>query len=304
MSKPKIYIDGQAGTTGLEIMTRLKNRDDIELLIIPDEDRHNDAARSKFMNEADLVFLCLPDAAAIEAVKLVTNPNTKIIDASTAHRTADGWVYGLPELGEDFRKRIQTEKRIANPGCHATGFISIVYPLIKGGILSKDDTISAYSLTGYSGGGKKMIAQYEDENRDQCLSAPGLYGLGMAHKHQKEMQIISGLNKAPLFVPVVDDYYRGMATSIMLEADADEIREYFKSYYKDGMIAVLDGPSNGNIYANAMADKDSLQIIVNGRKEQTIITALFDNLGKGACGAAIQNMNIMLGFKEDKGLVR
>lgn len=304
MSKPKIYIDGQAGTTGLEIMTRLKERDDIELLIINDEDRHNDKVRSEFMNEADLVFLCLPDAAAIEAVNLVTNRKTKIIDASTAHRTASGWVYGLPELSDHFRNGIRRETRIANPGCHATGFISIVYPLIKGGILSKSEPIAAYSLTGYSGGGKKMIAEYEAENRDISLSAPGLYGLGMAHKHQKEMQTICGLHNAPLFVPVVDDYYRGMATSIMIEANADEIRKYYESYYTTGMITVQDGPTSGKIYANEMANKDSLKIIVNGRKEQTIITALFDNLGKGACGAAIQNMNIMLGFDEDKGLVR
>lgn len=302
MNKPKIFIDGQAGTTGLEIYTRLSKREDIELLIIPEEKRKDNETRSHLMDQADLVFLCLPDAAAKEAVTLVSNPDTKIIDASTAHRTSPGWVYGLPELSQARKQAIRTGKRVANPGCHATGFITVVYPLVQAGILSVKEAIHCFSLTGYSGGGKRMIADYQQSDRPFAYSAPGIYGLTMQHKHIKEMQAVCHLEKAPLFSPIVDDYYRGMATSIQLEADVDQIRQIYRDFYTSGLITVADS-WQGNVYANMWADRDSLEIVVNGNENQTIVTALFDNLGKGACGAAIQNMNIMLGFDEKEGLI-
>lgn len=300
--KPRIYIDGQAGTTGLEILSRLKGRDDIELLIIPEEKRKDLSTRKEYLNKADLVFLCLPDAASIEAVSLIENEHVKVIDASTAHRTNPDWVYGFSELSKDLKHSIQTKKRIANPGCHATGFISIVYPLIEKGILSKSEVLHVFSLTGYSGGGKNMIAQYEESNRDPHLDSPALYGLNLKHKHLKEMQKICHLEQVPLFCPIVDDYYRGMATSILINKNAQEVYAMFQDYYQSGLVHVHAFGYEGNIYANTFAGKDSLEVIVNGHEEQTMITALFDNLGKGACGAAIQNMNLMLGLDEFKGL--
>ena len=301
MNKPKIYIDGKEGTTGLQIYERLGGRDDLELLLIDEDKRKDTEERRKFLNAADLVFLCLPDAAAVEAVSLIENSKTKVIDASTAHRTAPGWVYGFPELKPGQRQAIAGAKRVANPGCHATGFISIVYPLIQCGILSPEETVTAYSLSGYSGGGKKMIAQYE-AGKDEALLAPRLYGLSMKHKHLPEMKSVCGLSKDPLFCPVVDDYYRGMATSIMLDSDAAQVHAALDAFYRDGLVHVRPFGEEGTISANAMAGRDDLALIVCGRKEQTIVTALFDNLGKGACGAAIQNMNIMLNFEETEGL--
>ncbi len=299
--KPKVYIDGQAGTTGLEILQRLSKREDIELIRIDEAKRKDVNERKTCMNAADLVFLCLPDAAAIEAVTLIENPKTKVIDASTAHRCADEWAYGFCELGERFLEGIKNNRRVANPGCHATGFLSIVYPLIQMGFLKREEAISAFSLTGYSGGGKKMIAQYE-AGGDPSLLAPQLYGLQLMHKHLPEMKKICGLKKDPLFCPIVDDYYRGMATSILLEEDAQEVHAALTSFYGKGLVHVRSFGDSSNISANAMAGRDDLLLIVNGRKEQTIVTALFDNLGKGACGAAIQNMNIMLGFDPSVGL--
>lgn len=298
---PEIYIDGQAGTTGLEIVSRLSARKDIHLILIDEDKRKDEAERRKCMNAADLVFLCLPDAAAIEAVTLIENPHTKVIDASTAHRCDPQWAYGFSELGEAFLNAIRTSMRVANPGCHATGFISIVYPLIQLGILSPADTITAYSLTGYSGGGKKMIAQYE-AGHDEALLAPRLYGLSLTHKHLPEMKKVCHLQKDPLFCPVVDDYYRGMATNVMLEADAAQVHAALTKFYQKGLVHVHPFGDESNISANAMAGRDDLELVVCGRKEQTIVTALFDNLGKGACGAAIQNMNIMLGLDPYAGL--
>ena len=213
--KPKIYIDGKDGTTGLQIYDRLAGREDLELLLIDEDKRKDTAERQKLMNAADIVFLCLPDAAAIEAVELVTNPETCIIDASTAHRTAPGWDYGFPELSAEHRAHIASSKRIANPGCHASGFISAVYPLVAHGIVPPDYPVTCFSLTGYSGGGKKMITQYETDKTEE-LYAPRIYGLNLHHKHLPEMQKICGLHKAPVFLPVVDDYYKGMATTIQL----------------------------------------------------------------------------------------
>ena len=310
--KPKIYIDGKDGTTGLQIYDRLAGRKDLELLLIDEDKRKDTAERQKLMNAADIVFLCLPDGAAIEAVELVTNPETCIIDASTAHRTAPGWDYGFPELSAEHRAHIASSKRIANPGCHASGFISAVYPLVAHGIVPPDYPMTCFSLTGYSGGGKKMIAQYETDKTEE-LYAPRIYGLNLHHKHLPEMQKICGLHKAPVFLPVVDDYYKGMATTIQLRNDllapgttAQTVWETLRDHYADAQMVTVApfGGTTPMIAGNAMAGKDTLQLIVYGNEEQTAVTALFDNLGKGASGAAVQNMNIRLGLEESTGLIK
>ena len=308
--KPKVYIDGKEGTTGLQIYSRLTARDDIELLLIAEEKRKDAQERQKLMNAADLVFLCLPDAAAVEAVALAQNPDTKIIDASTAHRTAPGWAYGFPELSDAHRDAILHSQRVANPGCHATGFISVVYPLIAAGVLPKDTALSCFSLTGYSGGGKKMIAQYETPDRDALLSSPGVYGLPQSHKHLPEMRVIPGLDVSPVFCPVVDDYYKGMATTVPLHmsqlrgvSTLQQIRDIYKSHYATGRgVVSVSEDVPGLLYGAAYAGSDALSIIVCGNAERVTVTALFDNLGKGASGAAVQNMNLMLGFPETAGL--
>ncbi len=320
--KPRVYIDGSSGTTGLQIYGRLTAREDIELLLI-DEAKHRDTAnRARLMNTADIVFLCLPDAAAVEAVELVTNPDTRIIDASTAHRVSPDWVYGFPELSALHRARIADAKRVSNPGCHATGFISIVYPLIGMGLLPMDTPLACLSLTGYSGGGKSMIGQYEQENRPPALSSPALYGLLQNHKHLPEMKIRTGLSVTPVFVPVVDDYYKGMASTVSFHMSQlhgvstlhelwQRLRDFYVSASGDEGIVRVEGdptaPESGvdsgfKIYANMLRGRDSLSLIVCGNDERFTVTALFDNLGKGASGAAVQNMNIMLGFDETKGL--
>ena len=307
----KVYIDGQAGTTGLQIYERIGMREDLTLLRIDEDKRHDLSERKKFLNMADIVFLCLPDAGAIEAVSLIENPDVRVIDASTAHRTSDEWTYGFPELSREQRAAIAASRRVANPGCHATGLISSVAPLIRMGILPKDYPVTCYSLTGYSGGGKKMIAQYEAEGREEKLSAPGIYGLTLKHKHIPEMQKVTGLACPPVFMPVVDDYYKGMATSIMLQnrllngqPTAEEICARLSEYYADEhFVTVMPyDPKQGTLYANALAGTNHLQLVVCGYEEQTTVTALFDNLGKGASGAAVQNMNIMLGLPETMGL--
>ena len=307
--KPKIYIDGKEGTTGLQIYERLGSREDIELLLIDEAKRKDPVERAKLMNAADVVFLCLPDAAAVEAVTLVENPATRIIDASTAHRTNPDWVYGFAEIGN--REAIKTATRIANPGCHATGFISSAAPLVKLGIVGADYPLTCYSLTGYSGGGKKLIAEYEDENRDPRHDSHRIYGLNLKHKHLPEMQAVCGLTSKPVFVPILGDFYKGMATTIMLRRDmlakdmsGEEIREALADFYA-GQKFVSVAPYGGDesvLYASAMAGKDNLKLEVTGNDEQILVTALFDNLGKGASGAAVQNMNIALGFDEAAGL--
>ncbi len=310
MKKPRVYIDGKEGTTGLQIYDRLAGREDIELLLIDEEKRKDREERRHFINEADIVFLCLPDAAAVEAVELVENPETRIIDASTAHRTLPGWDYGFPELSPEHRSRIACSKRVANPGCHATGFISSVYPLVRQGIIPEDYPMTVFSLTGYSGGGKKMIAEYEAPDKAEELFAPRIYGLTLKHKHLPEMQKICGLAYPPVFSPVVDDYYKGMAVTIQLhnrllkgKPSAEDIWETLASWYK-GMNLVKVHPFgwDGMISASGLSGKDTLELVVNGHGDQTIVTALFDNLGKGASGAAVQNMNLMLGFEETRGL--
>ncbi len=309
--KTKVYIDGQSGTTGLQIYERIGSRDDLELLRIDEDKRHDIEERRRFLNSADIVFLCLPDEGAREAVSLIENPEVRVIDASTAHRTNDDWVYGYPELSKEQRSAIANGKRIANPGCHATGFISTTAPLVRLGILPKDYPLTCYSLTGYSGGGKKMIADYEAAGRPAELDAPCIYGLNLKHKHIPEMQKVTGLTHPPVFMPVVDDYYKGMAGTIMLQnrllngtPSARQICEALQEYYKDEhFVTVLPMEENpSKIYANVLAGTNKLQIIVCGNEEQTTVTALFDNLGKGASGAAVQNMNICLGLPETLGL--
>lgn len=304
MNKPKIYIDGKEGTTGLQIYERLGGRDDLELLLIDEDKRKDTEERRKFLNAADLVFLCLPDAAAVEAVSLIENGNTKVIDASTAHRTAPGWAYGFAELSKLHRAQICESMRVSNPGCHATGFISIVYPLVGMGILPADTPLSCFSLTGYSGGGKKMIAQYEAEGREDLLSSPAIYGITQSHKHLPEMQVRCGLSCPPVFSPIVDDYYKGMATTIALPKAAESVQEALAEHYKGAQLVTVHplGWDESMVAANTNAGLDTLTLIVNGNAERCTVTALFDNLGKGASGAAVQNMNLMLGFEETAGL--
>ena len=303
--KPKVYIDGKEGTTGLQIYERLGGRDDLELLLIDEDKRKDSEERRRFLNAADIVFLCLPDAAAKEAVGLIENKNTRVIDASTAHRTDPDWDYGFAELSKAHRAAIQGSKRVANPGCHASGFISSVYPLVAHDIVPPDFAFTCSSLTGYSGGGKKMIAEYEDGNRDPRHDSERIYGLNLQHKHLPEMEYVCGLMQTPVFVPVVGDFYKGMATTVMLPGvDAHRVHEVLAEHY-EGQKLVTVAPFGGEepvIYANTMAGHDSLKLIVCGHEKQAIVTALFDNLGKGASGAAVQNMNIMLGLDETTGL--
>ena len=311
MAKPRVYVDGQSGTTGLQIFERIGARRDLELLRIDEGKRHDLDERRRFLNAADVVFLCLPDDAAREAVALVDNPEVRIIDASTAHRTAPSWTYGFPELSADQRAAIAASKRIANPGCHATGFISVTAPLVRAGLVPADYPLTCFSLTGYSGGGKRMIADYEAPERAASLDAPGIYGLTLAHKHLPEMQAVCGLSQAPVFLPVVDDYPQGMATSIMLHnellaphATAREIHACLADHYAPERFVRVEPQvtQGGTLYANELAGTNELRIVVCGNERQTTVTALFDNLGKGASGAAVQNMNIALGLDEAMGL--
>ncbi len=309
----RVYIDGSAGTTGLQIYDRLTARRDIELVTLPEELRKDPGARREALNSCDIAFLCLPDEAAREAVAMIENPGVRVIDASTAHRTAEGWAYGFPELSEEHRAAVETGTRIANPGCHATGFIVSVYPLIKLGIVPADYRFTCFSLTGYSGGGKRMIADYEAAERAGGLGSPRIYGLTQAHKHLPEMQKVCGLAHAPVFCPIVDDYYKGMATTVTLHLDllpghvtAKKIREALEEHYQWQRLINVAPLNWGTpmIDANAFAGRDDLMLIVSGNDERVTVTAVFDNLGKGASGAAVQNMNILMGVDEITGLSR
>ena len=308
--KPIVYIDGKEGTTGLQIYDRIGARDDITLLLIDEDKRKDPVERQKLMNAADLVFLCLPDAAAREAVTLVTNPATRIIDASTAHRTSPGWDYGFAELSPRHRAAIQASRRVANPGCHASGFIAIVYPLVACGLLPPDALLSCHSITGYSGGGKKMIAQYEEPDRPAELDSPRQYGLSQTHKHLPEMQKLCGLAYAPIFNPIVADFYKGMAVSVPLHSawvggrSAEEVRQALAAHY-EGQALVHVAPEvvcDGMLASNPLAGTNEMELCVCGNAERMTVVARFDNLGKGASGAAVQNMNLMLGFAEKAGL--
>ncbi len=301
----KIFIDGSAGTTGLRIADRLADRSDLELIRLPDELRKNNDARKDAIHSSDIVFLCLPDGAAIEAVALAGDCGAKIIDTSTAHRTNPAWAYGFPELSAAHREKIRNFKRIANPGCHASGFIASVYPLVNHGVIARDFPLTAYSLTGYSGGGKGLIAEYEDPDRDIRHESHRIYGINLAHKHLPEMQKICGLDLPPVFSPILGDFYEGMATTILLPGfDCAKVWDCLSAHY-EGQKMVTVAPLGGDesvIYASTLAGKDTMRLIVSGHEKQTMVTALFDNLGKGASGAAIQNMDILLGVDEATGL--
>ena len=309
--KPKVYIDGKEGTTGLQIYDRLAAREDIDLLLISEDKRKDPAERKHFLNAADLVFLCLPDAAAVEAVSLIENGQTRVIDCSTAHRTAEGWVYGFPELSRQ-REAIRTASRVANPGCYATGFLSLVRPLVEKGALSPKARLACHALSGYTGAGKKAIAQYTGPNRERELESPRHYAVTLSHKHLPEMAAVAGLERPPLFTPMICDYPQGMVVTVPLWAEElegaqsiESLRALYADYYAGSPVVTLrpaDAPSCGFIGANNLAGTDGLQIFVNGNRRQLMLSARLDNLGKGASGAAVQNMNLMLGFEETMGL--
>lgn len=305
----KVFIDGSAGTTGLRIAERLGFRKDIELITLTEENRKDISARKEAINQADIVFLCLPDVASIESVSLCENENTVIIDTSTAHRTNSDWAYGFPELSNEFEEKIKTSKRIANPGCHASGFIALIYPLIESGILKDDALLSCVSLTGYSGGGKKMIAEYEAEGRDELLDAPRQYGLSQSHKHLPEMTAVTGIKNAPAFMPIVGDFYSGMEVTIPLfpemlnNASVEEIKKIYKQKYNGPIVTFVDNfDESGFVSANKLKSKDSLEISVSGNDDRILLIARYDNLGKGASGAAVECMNIVLGCDVTTGL--
>ncbi len=305
----KIFIDGSAGTTGLRIRERLESRRDLELIVLSDERRKDASARAEALHEADIAFLCLPDAAAIEAVALAGSSAVSIIDTSTAHRTAAGWEYGFAEL-EGRRSRIAASKRIANPGCHASGFVALVEPLVRAGVLAKSAKLSCTSLTGYSGGGKSMIAQYEAEDRDDLLAAPRLYGLTQSHKHLPEMQAVCGLEASPTFLPIVAPFYSGMEVVVPLQrgeidADIEKIAEIYADYYaENGLVRFNPSADEGGFMsAAAFSGRDDMEVSVVGNADRILLVSRFDNLGKGASGAAIQNMNLLLGVDEKTGLV-
>ena len=306
-----VFIDGSVGTTGLRIRQRLGKRDDLQLVTLPEQIRKDPAARAEALNSCDLAFLCLPDAAAREAVSLVTNDHTILLDTSTAHRTDPAWAYGFPELSADHARAVQSSKRIAVPGCHASGFIALIYPLISAGYLNPDVLLTCFSLTGYSGGGKKMIAQYEETDRPDSYNAPRQYALSQQHKHLPEMQAVTGLYSAPVFCPVVADFYSGMEVTVPVHrqqfnktAAAESLREFYRRWYSGGLVSVSDYPDpDGFLSANALEGKDSMELYVSGCDDRLLLTARYDNLGKGASGAAIECMNIVLGLDPAAGLV-
>jgi len=304
----KVFIDGSAGTTGLRIADRLQERQDITLLKLPEELRKSTDARKEIINSADIVFLCLPDPAAVEAVSLTEDPNVRIIDTSTAHRVDPAWAYGFPELPGQ-KEKIAVSRRIANPGCHASGFIALVAPLVQAGLLRADARLTCFSLTGYSGGGKKMIAEYEAVDRSALLKGPRQYALTQQHKHLKEMVKLSGLEQAPVFCPIVGDFYSGMEVTVPvfpadLRCGAEEIRQLYRSCYAQGLVHFDESTDpDGMLSAAAFSGRDDMQVGVWGNEERMLLVARFDNLGKGASGAAIQNMNILLGVDEATGLV-
>lgn len=312
--KTKIFIDGSEGTTGLRIHERFAGRDDIELLTISSELRKDTEERKRLINASDITFLCLPDAAARESVSLVENDHVKIIDTSTAHRTEEGWAYGFPELSKEHKEKIKSGNRIAVPGCYASGFISLIYPLVVGGILPKDYPVSSFAISGYSGAGKKAIAVYESEDRPKEYASGREYALTQQHKHLKEMQKITGLERTPLFSPIIDDYYSGMVVSVPLFTDMlvkketpESLLSYYAEYYKGQKfikVSALDDEvaASGFLAGNGLSGWDGLKIYVTGNEERIVISSQFDNLGKGASGAAIQCLNIILGCEESKGL--
>ncbi len=300
-----VFIDGSAGTTGLKILDRLSSRSDLNLVTLPDNLRKDEGARRDALNNADVAILCLPDAASIEAVSFITNPETVVIDTSTAHRTNDNFVYGFPELS-NYREQIKVSRRIANPGCHASGFISLVAPLVEKGIIPSDALLSSFSLTGYSGGGKKMIAEYEAVDRPELYDSPRMYGVSQNHKHLPEMKKVCGLANEPSFSPIVAPYFSGMEVVVplfkdMISGTSNDIKEIYKSYYKSGLVHYIES-EDAFLAANELSGYDDMEISVFGNDDRILLVSRFDNLGKGASGAAIQNLNISLGLPEDLGL--
>ena len=304
----RVFIDGSAGTTGLRIRERLSGREDIELITLSEELRKDPAARKEALNSCDAAFLCLPDAAAVEAVSMVETNSVTILDTSTAHRTNPAFAYGFPELSAAHLEKVQTSNRIAVPGCHASGFIALVYPLVEAGVLAPDALVSCFSLTGYSGGGKKMIAEYEDKDRNPLLGTPRQYALGQTHKHLKEMCAVTGLNNAPLFSPIVADFYSGMQVSVPLfasqvKATPDEIRAIYKAKYTTPMVEYMDiADRDGFLEAGTLMGQDRMIVTVDGNDDRILLSALYDNLGKGASGAAIECMNLRFGLSATEGL--
>ena len=305
-----VFIDGKEGTTGLKIFERLGDRQDICIHTLPEEFRKDADARREQINAADIVFLCLPDTAAKESVSLCENNSVKIIDASTAHRTNPEWAYGFPELSLAHRKKVESSKRVAVPGCHASGFISLVYPLIAGGIVSPEYPFVCHSVTGYSGGGKKMISEYEDENRSTELDAPRQYGITQKHKHLPEMKAVCGLQFEPIFNPIVADYYSGMCVTVPLygrllakKMSVNDIKSYFTEYYASSNFVDVSQEDTAYLSANILSGTNKMRLFVGGNDERIVLSSVFDNLGKGASGAAVQCMNIMLGLDERTGLL-
>lgn len=303
----KVFIDGSAGTTGLRIFERLGERKDIELISLSEEMRKDLSARKEAINSSDISFLCLPDAAAIEAVSLVENPDTVILDTSTAHRTQSGWAYGFPELSREHFENVKNSKRVAVPGCHASGFIALIYPLVENGILSPSCLLTCHSITGFSGGGKKMIAQYGEESRSKFLDAPRQYGITQQHKHLKEMKFVTGIDYEPVFSPIVADFYSGMELTVPLFKSqlkdgftVDDIKSVYSEKYNSSIVRFVENADEeGFLTANALSGRDDMQISVYGNEERIILVARYDNLGKGASGAAIECMNIIFGSSPD-----
>ena len=305
----KVFIDGKAGTTGLRIEERLFGRDDIEIVTIPEELRKDPDAKKSILNSVDIAFLCLPDAAAIESVSLIENENVVVIDTSTAHRTNPDWAYGFPELDKSFEEKIKNSKRIAVPGCHASGFIALVYPLVKNGIIAADTLLTAHSLTGYSGGGKKMIAEYEAQELDSLLVGPRQYGLTQKHKHLPEMIKITGLENEPVFCPIVGTFYSGMEVTVplfrsqLLKGGIEEIKNIYKNTYNTEIVSYVEkNDEEGFLSAVKLEGKDSMQIEVHGNEDRILLVARYDNLGKGASGAAVECLNVVLGVDKTKTL--
>ena len=302
----KVFIDGSAGTTGLSIVNRLKTRDDISLIFLGEDMRKDDKARKQAIAESDITFLCLPDDAAKQAVAMAEDSDTVIIDTSTAHRVNSNFTYGFAEIHGQ-REKIAKSKRIANPGCHATGFISLIKPLSDAGVLNTDYTLSCFSVTGYSGGGKKMIAEYEAEENAKKLSSPGMYALSQTHKHLPEMMSVCEINKPPVFCPIVAPFYSGMLTAVTLSPEAvnigiEQIKDIYKSYYSGKIVKYNENINGGFLYSGTISGRDDMEIGVYGNDDRITAVSLFDNLGKGACGSAIQNMNIVLGLPDETGL--
>lgn len=303
----KIFIDGSVGTTGLRIHERLSSRQDITLLSLPEEFRKDLSARKEMALSSDITYLCLPDDASREIVSALGQGGPAIIDTSTAHRTDNAFTYGFPEIG-NLREKIATSSRIANPGCHASGFVALIQPLVAGGLISAEEKLTCFSITGYSGGGKKMIADYKVEERASLLNAPRQYALTQSHKHLREMSIISGLSHAPIFCPIVADYYAGMEVTVPLFASQcrgtmNDIIDLYQLLYRGPIVRYASPDSEGGfLAANAYEGRDDMEITVAGNEDRILLIARFDNLGKGASGAAVQNMNLLMGVPETTGL--